>query len=151
MVVRFVALVVLLVAACNGQKKSAVEGSAAPSDPQLSLIVHDFYAPVDSTATLVIKNRKDLLKFYAQINMTRKPGLPVPNIDFSKEMVVVRCVGEQAHSGFPELSVMKETPEAIILGLKGKKSKNIESAVTNAFSVYKMPLTQKRIVVVPKE
>ncbi|NNE77316.1 MAG: hypothetical protein HKN31_09620, partial [Pricia sp.] len=83
---------VLIFLSCNGQKKSAMATEGANNqntDERLSLVVSDMYAPTEAVETLVIKDAKSLQKFYSKVNRTRKPGLPVPEIDFSKEMVVV--------------------------------------------------------------
>lgn len=152
MVVRMVfSCMILLVLSCKGQKKSPTSHGPTLHENQFSLIVSDFYAPTDSAATLVIRDENSLRKFYAQINKTRKPGLPVPNIDFSDEIIVIRCAGEEENSGeVPELFILEETPEAIILGAKEQQPRKSEAAIISAFSVYRMPYTKKEIIVVPK-
>ncbi|WP_149277079.1 hypothetical protein [Pareuzebyella sediminis] len=148
MIVRMVfTCIVLLVLSCNGQKKTTMNHNTKLGENHLSLIVSDYYAPADSAAILVIRDEKSLLKFYAQINKTRKPGLPVPKIDFSDEMIVVRCIGEQKNGGMPELFFMEETPRAIVIGVKEKQPINLGTAITGAFSVYKMPFSKKEIIV----
>ena len=61
-----------------------------------NLVLADFdsFSNVEVYETTVIKDAKSLSKFYAGINKTRKPGLPVPIVDFSKEMAILVCLGE---------------------------------------------------------
>lgn len=143
--------IVFILVACNGQKKASVKDSIGltASDSPLVLLLQDEYSGFDVEETMLIKDQKRLESFYSKINRTRKPGLPVPTIDFSKEMVIVQCSGEQQYSAMPTLALSKETDFKVVLASKiEKETKNSSITVrTNPFCVYKMPLTTKKIVV----
>ena len=98
---------------------------------------------------MVIRDQKRLKSFYSKINKTRKPGFPVPEIDFSKEIVIVQCSGEQNYAGLPTLILSRETNSAVFLtSITEKETKDASiTAMTNPYCVYKMPLTDKEIVV----
>ncbi|HKL90745.1 MAG TPA: hypothetical protein VJ880_06160, partial [Allomuricauda sp.] len=66
---------------CKAQKEDAA--SVGEEIEDLVLVDHDNFINIDSFETRVIRDAKSLRKFYAQINQTRKPGLPVPMVDFS--------------------------------------------------------------------
>ncbi len=139
--------------ACNGQKKATMGTTDATPDNPLTLILQDNYAPTDTAETLVVKDQKSLQKFFSKINRTRKPGIPLPQVDFEKEYVLVYCSGKQKGSGIPILSMDKETESELVIGKqmtvlpKGAS----ETAVISPFSVYKIPATQKAIVFKPEE
>lgn len=134
---------------CNGQKKSVIKKSASKtqdSNTLLNLIVSDNYSGADSAETLLITDIKGLQKFYSKINRTRKPGLPVPDIDFSKESVIIRCSGKQNDSSPPELYVIEVSEESVVIGIKETIKNAKATAVTTPFSVYKIPLNKKEVI-----
>ena len=143
--------IVLLLLSCNGQKKVGVKNAdnQLSSDAPLVLLLQDEYGSFDVEETMIIRDMKRLKSFYSKINRTRKPGLPVPDINFSTEIVIVQCSGEQNHSGIPTLSFNKETSTQVLLDYKiNKVPGDVTTAVVrNPFCVYKMPLTQKEILV----
>ena len=141
----------LFFSSCNGQRKSAMNAKTVvglnDKDSKLSLIVSDNYSGSEESETLIIDNDTSLRKFYSKINKTRKPGLPVPEIDFSKEIVVVYCLGKSRGLSHPELYIKKDTSEAIILGVKKSNTPLNSTAETTPFSVYKMAATQKEVII----
>ncbi len=137
---------------CNGQKKPAMEQGETKSQTMvnnpLTFILDDSYAGTDTEETLVIRNEKSLRSFFSKINSTRKPGIPVPNVDFSTEMIVVYCSGTQQGNGMPRLEMLQETDTEMILQMSSEvteKSKK-STATISPFSVYKIPLTTKSVV-----
>lgn len=113
------------------------------------LIDHHDFINIDVFETRVIRDAKSLRKFYAEINKTRKPGLPVPVVDFSKELVILVCLGEQKEDIMPVLSKLKETDEGISMALELVEQKKEEATTVQAtnfpFYLYKMPLVDKTI------
>jgi len=143
-------LIIAFMLSCNGQKKMA-EHQAVNNNGQLTLVDQNNYSGVDSTETMVITNAKALKLFYSRINRTRKPGLPVPEIDFSKNMVVVLCSSDEVLENGHGLSVFEETDTEMVFG-RSKETKNENSAsssnsttLVSPFFVYKMPLTEKKV------
>lgn len=116
-------------------------------DHLLTLVVSDSYSGIEQAETLVIRNSKGLQKFYSRINRTRKPGLPLPDIDFSREMVIVRCSGTTDNGAMPDLIFKEETAKAMTFGIRKRDENPESSAVTTPFSLYRMPLTKKEIAV----
>ncbi|MFK7812430.1 MAG: hypothetical protein AB8B59_08040 [Maribacter sp.] len=143
--------IVFILVSCNGQKKASVKNSDQISNPNTSLVLllQDEYSGFEVEETLVIKDQKGLKSFYSKINRTRKPGLPVPVIDFSREMVIVYCSGEQNHSGLTKLNFSKENSTQVMLDSQVEIDPIVSSntVLNNPFCVYKMPLTTKNVVV----
>lgn len=133
--------------ACNAQKKTATQKEASAMNQNLQLLVSDDYSGAEVSETLVIKDQKALKLFYSKVNVTRKPGLPVPEIDFSKEMVIITCSGERNDGSLPVLSVEEVTDSRLVLSTSLKSDKkNSVAAITSPFSLYKLPLTDREIV-----
>jgi len=147
--VKFILLGILmfgLFAGCNGQKKAANDTSAETTpDSPLTLVIQENYAPTDSVETHVIKSGKALSKFFSKVNMTRKPGIAVPKVDFSKDMVVIYCAGIDGNGTQPQLAVAEENDTELVLGMHNVENTDKDVRTANPFSVYVMPTTSKSI------
>ena len=140
--------IIVLAGACNSQKgKTKDNNYQARGENPLILVLSDNYGGTETEELLVIKDSKALKKFFTRVNMTRKPGLSVPQIDFNKEMVVVYCNGKTTDNNTPEL-VRKEDNEDnmhISRVMDANQKKDASTAVLMPFHLYKMPLTEKEI------
>ena len=139
-----------IILSCNGQKKAAMKdkNDLNVGNEKLTLILQDNYSGTDVAETLIITDAKELKSFYSKINRTRKPGLPVPEVDFTKEMILVHCSGEQMNGKHATLSIVEENDLEVIIRTSVKKTQksDISSALISPFSVYKMPITPKKII-----
>lgn len=144
----------LIFATCTAQK-SGVGGDTNKqgqgADIGLSFVAGDAYSGTETAETLVITDAKSLQKFYSRVNRTRKPGLPLPDIDFSKDMAIVRCSGVTDDDATPNLYVWEVTDDEIVLGIKDINGKSASSAITTPFVVYRMPRTDKEVNVEERE
>ncbi|PIB29926.1 hypothetical protein BFP77_04690 [Maribacter sp. 4U21] len=111
----------------------------------MELIIQDNYSGAVAEELLTIKNQKALSSFFAKINRTRKPGLPVPVVDFTKDYLIVWCAGE-AYSQAPALVLKKETDKELVFKKKRIRKKTAIEAVVSPFSIYKLPIREKKIV-----
>jgi hypothetical protein len=143
-------MLIPIILSCNGQKKMAAQ-TKGNADDILTLIAQDNYSGADSTETMVITNAKALKSFYSRVNRTRKPGLPVPSVDFSKEIVVVLCSSEEVDNQNYGLTILKESDDYMIIGKlptiekEGHMNSPNSTTLVNPFFVYKMPLTDKKV------
>jgi len=115
----------------------------------LTLIEHQNFTNIDSFGTRVIRDTKTLGKFYKQINKTRKPRLSVPMVDFSKEMLILVCLGEQHGEKTTVLSKLKETDQEMLIAIEVHNVSEEEMSIQPIyfpFYLYKMPLVDKTVV-----
>jgi hypothetical protein len=117
------------------------------SDNRLQLEVQDGYFPVDHPETQVIEDSKTLKAFYAKVNRTRKPGLPVPEVDFSTQRIVVACMGAVSTESLPIMSIKKETEDEIILSVHLTADKSNTTTQSYPFCVYRISNEGKRVTV----
>ncbi|WP_139063651.1 hypothetical protein [Flagellimonas eckloniae] len=142
-------LLILLVCftSCKAQKETQL--TSEQKDSGMILIAHDEYSGISEYETMVIRDAKSLNKFYAKINRTRKPGLPVPTLDFSKEIVLVVCLGEQKGKKLLTLSSNEETENEVSVSIEMVDSDEVEKDkvqyVSYPFYIYKIPHTSKTI------
>ena len=143
-------IILAFILSCNGQKKAVMEKGEGSNNAITSptLVLQDNYSGGIAPDTLIIKDRKSLQKFFSKVNRTRKPGLPLPEVDFTKEMVLIYCSGEQPLGNEVTLSLVEENDQELILKttmVETTKEKRASTARVSPFSVYRMPLTNKRI------
>lgn len=143
--------IVIVITSCNGQKKVTLNDNEVTTGNQgLTLVLQDNYSGFDIPQTLIIRDVKALKKFYSKINRTRKPGIPIPQINFTKEIVLVHCSGEQNMDVQFEQLVMEETHNEIIVRILSIPTNQRQTSVVDVspFSVYKMPISKKNVKVV---
>ncbi|WP_127138969.1 hypothetical protein [Flagellimonas oceanensis] len=130
---------------CKAQRE--VHTSVGEPMEDMVLLAHEDFTNIDAFETRVIRDAKSLNKFYGEINKTRKPGLPVPMVDFSKDMLVLVCLGEQKGEKKLVLSKLTETDQGMTIAVEVlEKEKDGEIAVQPMyfpFYLYKMPLVDK--------
>ncbi len=134
--------ILLFFMACKGQKNNTnTLESSMPNSTELTLILNDNYGGTETPGIQVIREPGALKGFFAKINKTRKPGIPIPKIDFTKEMVVVYCSGKTNGTGSPVLYTKKETDKMMVLGVKKENNKEVvaSSAIIMPFGIYTLP------------
>ena len=141
----FITLVLILCLSCKAQKKAGTEEDRIAKDSVLTLVLCDDYGGSVIQEFQVIKDQKSLQKAFAKINITRKPGLPVPTLDFSKEIAVLASRGEANGSSQLQLKFDTETSDQVIFGFSSSQESE-NTAITTPFCLYTMPFTQKELV-----
>jgi hypothetical protein len=110
------------------------------------LVLEDNYSNIDSSQVSMITDQKALQKFFVQVNKTRKPGLPVPAIDFSKEMLILICAGIQHGKYEPIVTILEPDADNLTVIVEQKlPSDSLETSISTPFFLYKLPLTEKKI------
>lgn len=139
----------LLGISCSGQKgvSKGVKDGSLKNAIKLQLVLEDNYSGVHQTAFQVVRDSKTLRSFFAQINKARKPGLPVPQVDFDREQLLIYCAGTTKGVGGAGLYVLEDSQHYIIVGPKERtpSAKEGPIATTTPFGIYKMPRTTKKI------
>ncbi len=133
---------------CNSQKQ-VVTAQNTDNDPRIKLIDEDLYSGIYQLETSVVRDMKSLKKFYAQINKTRKPGLPVPSVDFSQHTALIICAGAQEADEKVGISFGDENDKELIINIKkhsvAESTANGTSTITYPFYVYTIPSTMKSV------
>ena len=147
----FLIAISLVLLSCNSQKKATMKDDKteqSQSGSGLELIMQEEQGGFDADEMLVFRDAKRLKSFFSKINRTRKPGLPVPDVDFSKEIIIIQCTVKESLTDGASLSVLKETATQLILNIqnrsKAKNTLNVKSY--GSFSLYKTPITAKDII-----
>lgn len=142
----FFALFLLLALSCKSQKEA---GQKSPDSIGLTLILSEGHSGEETKSFYVIKEAEVLRKYFSKINRTRKPGLPVPDIDFSRQMVLLIFEGQATVGALSRKYVLEENEGQIVIGSKESEQpeKSISTAIGTPFQLYTLPLTEKEIVI----
>ncbi|UII76153.1 hypothetical protein LV716_18090 [Flagellimonas sp. HMM57] len=141
-------LLFILVSLFSCKAQNTVTAESSEQDADIVLIDQDNYSGILEYDAMVIKDAKSLNKFYSKINKTRKPGLPVPTIDFTQYMVVIICMGEQKGNAIPVLSKTETLGNEMIITVKMPdyhKDKSSSEIITYPFYLYRTPTVIKPV------
>lgn len=134
-------LFVFLTFSCKSQK------TGGQMDDRLILLVQDGYIPVEEPETHIIQDAKALRAFYAQLNKTRKPGLPVPQVDFSTSSVLIACMGPIDTDALPKMYVNRETVDEFIISVGIPEEKTSTSTKSSPFCIYTLSNMGKKVTI----
>ncbi|MEX0290755.1 MAG: hypothetical protein AB3N14_16745 [Flavobacteriaceae bacterium] len=146
---RYIAVFIIIIAlGCKGKHKGLQKsGKTETVSEELTLVLSDNYGGAEQQEIQVIRSKGALKNFFTEINKTRKPGIPVPKIDFSKEMVVIYCSGKTTDAKIPGLYMISESDDKLTLGVKKQNlEETTSSAVLVPFGLYTMAITDKEVV-----
>lgn len=133
----------LLLFLCSCKSQHTTSGFSE-TNRKMELILQDNYSGIEEEQLLVIKNQKGLEEFFGKVNRTRKPGIPIPQIDFEKDMLIVWCGGKNV--SIPTELQLETNPDEILVKRRTNKGfKSGNSAITNPFQIYKMPTTSQSV------
>lgn len=124
--------ILLFFTLCKGQQNNLESKSNS-----LQLIVEDNYGGSELEEILVLRNQKDLMNYFSILNRSRKPGFPVPEIDFTKEMVIAWSPGEMNDNS--QLQIKSVNNKNLIVEKRLIASKNLPTTVIRPIHIYKLP------------
>ena len=134
-----IALLVFFTFSCKSQKPDK------GTDKRLTLLVQDGYFPIENPETQIIRDSKSLKAFFSKVNQTRKPGLPIPEIDFKTHSVLVACMGVAKTDALPIMYVKNETSEEITISVQVPNEIKATAVPSYPFCMYSMVDEGKRL------
>ena len=133
----------LSIISCSAQNKQSNQNI-----PNFIKIVSQSHGGLLKEQYIVITNNKQLKGIYTQINLTRKPGLPLPSIDFEKEVVIALFLGQRNSGGYSinidSIHVKKNTSFEVVIK-ETIPTDMVSLAITQPFSIYKLDLPNHNI------
>jgi hypothetical protein len=72
---------------------------SAPSQ-EFTILLQEAYGGLEKSEERLITNENELKEIYGIINRFRRPGIPVPKVDFKSHIVVALFMGEKVTGGF---------------------------------------------------
>ncbi len=128
---------------------------------ETKIVVQDFevllqeaYGGLEDEEQRIVRNEKELQDVYGIINRFRRPGIPAPEIDFKKYIVVALFMGEKTTGGFSTQvgSVSIDDDDMIVNVIeKGPKPTDfVTTAICQPFCLVKIlkPKSDKKVIFV---
>lgn len=145
-------VVAFFMTACGGakQQNGAMEANQNnQKKPLFEVLVQHSHGGYEQPQIKIIKEPKALQEVYAKINMTRRPGFPIPDVDFDKEMIIGLYMGEKNYGGYSiSIDNVEETKKELIIFVKESTPEGMmaTTVICQPFCIVKMPATKKEIV-----
>jgi len=110
---------------------------------EFTIILQEAYGGLESKGNRVITNIKGLQEAYGIINRFRRPGLPVPEVDFEKYIVVAIFLGERSSGGYSaEILSISSGKDELVVNIKENRPNPDEihvTAICQPFCFVKIP------------
>ncbi len=92
-------------ASCKTNKNTSAKDSKTKKmlvkdNVPFTILLQNGHSNIAEKKNIVFKDEKSLNAIYSKINSTRKPGLPIPVVDFSKTMVLGLFMGTKSSGGY---------------------------------------------------
>lgn len=118
--------------------------------PLYETLVESAMGGYSSPQIKVIKEQNTLLEIYGQVNKTRKPGFPIPTVNFEKETIVAVFLGQKNTGGFSvSVNEIVEKDGKLFINVKETKPDKGSMATmvfTQPFCIIKLNNTDKELV-----
>lgn len=144
--------VLAIIITCKSKKEMTTPVNGEASQEMLELVTSDLYGGAEEEVFQVIRSAGELEKFYRQVNMTRKPGLQVPKIDFVANTAVLYCSGTTVSTQMPKIFVASQNETEMVLKkafLAESDSLKTGTAKLTPFGLYLLPFTDKQVILSP--
>lgn len=141
----FILLFILAVSlgSCKSQEKMKLENTDTVA---MDLIMSGDHSGFEQEQLLKIDSRLEFEEFFGKINRTRKPGIPVPEIDFKRKSVIVRLKGTTTNNE-PDITLQKSSKENLLLKKVRTNSRKETTALLTPFFIYSVPKTNKDVII----
>jgi len=149
---KFCVLLLAFLLGCNSSKNinTSMDKNYEYTQISFETLVEDQTGGYVKEEIRVISDHKSLLEVYNFVNRIRKPGFPIPTIDFSKETVIAVFMGEKTSGGYAvSVESVKEEGENIIVQIKEIKpdpKDMVTMVITQPFCFVKINRVVKEVV-----
>ena len=144
-------LIVILFSACKGGQPVQEN---TPSDVPFQVLITASQSNIEEPQRKIIDNQKALESLFAEINKTRNPEIPIPEINFDKEIVAFVNLGQTSTGGHTvtvENIEMKKDEVVIHIGGTSPRPKdNVTMVITTPFTMVRLNKQILPIVFKPK-
>ena len=144
-------LIVILFSACKGGQPVKDD---TPSDVPFQVLITASQSNIEEPQRKIIDNQKELESLFAEINKTRDPEIPIPEIDFDKEIIAFVNLGQTSTGGYTiTVENIEMTKNEVVIhtgGTSPKPRDNVTMVITTPFAIVKLNKQILPIVFEPK-
>lgn len=147
----FLMSIILLFSTCKGGQSSYKDASV---NVPFQVLITASQSNIDQPKRKIISTQEELQTLFVEINKTRKPGIPIPEIDFDKEIVAFVNMGQTSTGGYSiTVENIEKTNDEVIIHTGGNSPKpkdNVTMVITTPFTMVKLMKQDLPIVFKPK-
>lgn len=126
-----------VILACKSQNTATM---ASQNQPGYEILIQDSHSNIEQAVLREIRNREELAQLMNQINSTRKPGFPLPEVDFNQHRVGFANLGQKNTGGYSvTIDRVEEGPTQTRVFLKTTKPGMMAtSVITTPFVLFRI-------------
>lgn len=135
--IKFLSITLILVTITS----CAIQNKNSNKEIKLELIESHSHGGFKSEQYHTVTNHIELKQLYTQLNLSRKPGLPIPEVNFETESIIAFFMGQKMSGGFSiKIDSIKQINKTNVeIKLKETEPKDMATmAITSPFVVYKV-------------
>lgn len=138
-------LLLIVNLSCSTQKNKMTTMNNDSNDYEI--ILTENYGGFPQEKTILVNNKKALNQVYMQLNMMRKPGIPIPTIDFENHTVIAVFFGKRNKGGNKfEIQKIQQKETQINITIKETKPEIASMAITHPSMFIKIPKIKAKTV-----
>jgi len=122
------------------------------SSQEFTILLQEAYGGLEKDEQRVITTEKGLQEVYGIINRFRRPGIPIPKVDFQNHIVVALFMGEKTTGGFStEVDSITMENENMVVHIKEngpKPTDNVTMAICQPFCFVLIPKSEANMKVI---
>lgn len=126
-----------VILACKSQNTSTM---ASENQPGYEILIQDSHSNIEQAVLKEIQNREELAQLMNQINSTRKPGFPMPEVDFTQQRIGFANLGQKNTGGYSvTIDRVEEKPTQTHVFLRTTKPGMMAtSVITTPFVLFRI-------------
>lgn len=137
----------IVISSC-GSKSNMKSEESKSNDEIYTIIEQGDMSNHDAKEVMVISTTKQLNEIYREINSTRRPGLPIPKIDFDDYTVVAAFAGTKSTGGHSVVMEPEVNQKGVHFNCSIKSPESMQPAtmaITTPFMIVKTLKSDKKI------
>ncbi|WP_197505861.1 protease complex subunit PrcB family protein [Urechidicola croceus] len=142
----------LTIASCNAKKESVQnvtnDTTVMKNQMKIEVLAEGSHGGYETSKYIIIKEEKTLREVFTKVNMIRRPGFPIPKIDFENEMVIALFMGQKNNGGYGiSVKNIVDTDDSIEIQIKEVEPEGMTTMVIcQPFYFCKIPKSDKNVV-----
>ncbi|WP_177229158.1 protease complex subunit PrcB family protein [Pustulibacterium marinum] len=138
----------LIFMSCDSTEK--VVAASKKQEPTWEVLLQKSHGGPEDAKIIVAKEPSIVEEFYAQINTNVSPGYEIPALDYSKEMLLILCMGQRSTGGYAiNVTDIEETTSMIkvtVAETSPEPGGLVTTALTSPFTIVKTKYSDKKVV-----
>lgn len=147
---QLIGLVMVLIACSSSRQDTTAQDQVLGQPLEYEILLEESYGGTDKPENRVITTQKELESVYAVINRMRRPGIAVPQVDFSKKTVVAVFMGKQSSGGnrveIKKIAETGDTVEIHVRKIHPGEGDMTTMAITQPFVFAEIPVSDKKVI-----